>query len=301
MFSLISSSRHPTAGVLSDGLLQEVLGRLDLLLVPRDRDDSLAGPRGRLVYGDRRFGVISDLPDPLSAWSYDGPRQVVRNGDLGVLLLPSVSFPQVASIEFKSSILRSSKPTREASTTSSPKSRCSRVSSPSAPVKTSKAVITEALIVSSPAPASSYKSPPTSESASTEAKPSVHVRAESRAVSRSTKPSVRERSTPEASTSSRRSAEISSTSRRSSSHSSSAAASACKAGLPSVAAILVGEESIEVCRVVVVVVALDLGVGHHVEDEVEGGHETLQSSTDLDTAVAGLRGAVRENLAERES
>ena len=45
-----------------------------------------------------------------------------------------------------------------------------------------------------------------------------------------------------------------------------------------------------------VVVALDLRPGHHVEDEVEGGYQAGQTAADLDTAVAGLRGAVREHL-----
>ena len=49
-----------------------------------------------------------------------------------------------------------------------------------------------------------------------------------------------------------------------------------------------------------IVVTLDLGPGHHVKYEMEGGHQALQAAADLDTAVAGLRGAVREDLAVTE-
>ena len=93
---------------------------------------------------------------------------------------------------------------------------------------------------------------------------------------------------------------MSSSSRRSSSQSAtSAPASAPKAGLPAVAPVLVSKESIKICGVVVVVVALDLSAEHHVKYEVEGGHQTLQTATDLDTAVTGLGGAVREHLGGR--
>ena len=156
-------------------------------------------------------------------------------------------------------------------------------------MKSSETVVTEAFIVTSTT--TSHKSSTPSEAASTETKASVHIWAGSAAISRPTKTSVWERSSPEACSSSRRTSEISSTSRRSSSHSTPASATS-KAGLPAVATVLVSEESVKVSRVVVVVVTLDLSPGHHVEYEVEGGHQTLQTAADLDTAVAGLWGAV---------
>ena len=69
-----------------------------------------------------------------------------------------------------------------------------------------------------------------------------------------------------------------------------------KGPLSSVTSVLVGEEGVEVDGVVVVVVALDIRVDHHLQDEVEGGHEPVQAAGHLDTPVSGLGGAVREHL-----
>ena len=55
--------RPEGGGVLPDGLLQQVLRRLDLLLGAGDRDHTLVAAARRLVDGDGGAGVAPDFPD----------------------------------------------------------------------------------------------------------------------------------------------------------------------------------------------------------------------------------------------
>ena len=74
-----------------------------------------------------------------------------------------------------------------------------------------------------------------------------------------------------------------------------------KRPISAVTSVLIGKEGVKVDGIVVVVIALNICVGHDLQYEVEGGHEPVQTTGDLDTPVSGLGGAVREHLAGDKS
>lgn len=162
-------------------------------------------------------------------------------------------------------------------------------------MKSSKCFLSEAFTKSSTT-TSSDKASPTSASPSAKSKPGLHIW--SRPVpGASEASSVSKRTTREVSSSSWWSKVSSPSVRRSASHSSPAPTAAPSEGsVTTVTPVLIGIERVKVYGVVVVIITLDIGVRHHLEYEVEGRHELVQTAGDLDTPVTGLGGAVREDL-----
>ena len=88
---------------------------------------------------------------------------------------------------------------------------------------------------------------------------------------------------------------MSPTSRRSSPHTTTPASSASERRV-TVTPVLIGKEGVKIDGIIVVVISLYISHSYHFKYEVEGGHKLVQTAGDLDTAVRGLGGAVREDL-----
>ena len=77
---LLESVGHPLG--LDDRLLEEVLGEVDLVWVPGDRDDAIVGALDRLVDRDVRPRVRADLPDSSPSFTDDSSGQIFWNSHL---------------------------------------------------------------------------------------------------------------------------------------------------------------------------------------------------------------------------